>query len=144
VNHLAQSVPAIIWIALLGYVLGRHVTVYRLYDKQLHLVQQIEAEGGIETGSTLVAVNQRVRYLIRILLSVFGILIGIGGIYGVYNQGFGQSVAFGVSVLAYFYLSEAATGYLTIRDKRVIDRLLEIDDERLAAANKEEPDAEDA
>jgi hypothetical protein len=131
VNDLWRYLPAIIWIALLSYVLGRHVTVYRLYDKQLQIVKRIEAQGGIEDGSTLVAINQRVRYLIRILLSVFGILIGIAGTYGVYNPSFGNSVVFGVLVLIYFYGSEAATGYLTIRDKRVLDRLLEIDTVRM-------------
>lgn len=126
-SNAARYLPAIVWVGLLAYVLTRHVKVYRLYDSQLRVVQAIERDGGIETGSTLVAINQRVRYIIRIVLAIFGILIGVGGLYGVYRPGFGQSVAFGISVLTYLYASEAATGYLTIRDKRVIDKLLEID-----------------
>lgn len=126
-NTLARYLPAIIWIALLAFVLSRHIKVYRLYDSQLNIVRQVESAGGIEDGSTLVAVNQRVRYVIRIGLAVAGLLIGAGGVYGVYNPSFGNSVAFGLAVLIYFYGSEAATGYLTIRDERVIARILEID-----------------
>lgn len=126
-SNAARYLPAIIWIILLAFVLTRHVRVYRLYDSQLRIVQKIEEAGGIEDGSTLVAVNQRVRYVIRIALAVAGILIGIGGIFGVYNPTFGNSVVFGIAVLVYFYGSEIATGYLTIRDERVIARILEID-----------------
>ena len=133
---MIRYLPAVVWIVLLSYVLTRHIRVYKLYDRQLKVVRAIEEEGAIETGSTLVAVNQRVRYIIRILLAFFGILIGIGGVYGVYRPGFGRSVAFGIAVISYFYLSEAATGYLTIRDQRVIDRILEIDHANAMAAQE--------
>lgn len=135
-----RYLPALIWIALLTFVLDRHIKVYRLYDIQLRLVRDIERAGEMETGSTLVAVNQRVRYIIRIALAVVGLLIGVGGLYGVYAPGFGNSIIFGLAVLVYFYASEAATGYLTIRDKRVIDRLLEIDSEQAERLRKEAED----
>lgn len=119
--------PAIIWIVLLVFVLSRHIKVYRLYDSQLKIVRKIEEAGGIEDGSTLVAVNQRIRYIVRIFLAVFGIFVGIAGTYGIYRPAFGRSILFGISVIGYFYLSEVATGYLTIRDERVIGRILDID-----------------
>ncbi len=125
--NVVAYLPAIVWIILLVFVLTRHIKVYRLYDSQLKIVRKIEKAGGIEDGSTLVAMNQRVRYVVRICLAVFGILIGIAGIYAIYRPGFGRSVFFGVVVIGYFYLSEAATGYLTIRDERVIGRILDID-----------------
>lgn len=124
---MIRYIPAVVWVALLGFVLVRHVKVYRLYDRQLKLVRQIEADGGVEDGSTLVAYNQRIRYVIRIALAVFGIGIGVAGTYGLYNTTFGTSLAFAIVVLTYFFASEVATGYLTIRDQRVIDYILQID-----------------
>jgi hypothetical protein len=120
-------IPAVVWIVLIAFVLTRHIRVYRKYDQQLKIVRKIEAEGGIEDGSTLVALNQRVRYMVRITLAIAGIGIGFGAIYGIHNSGFGKSALFGLMVLTYFYGSEIATGYLTIRDERVISRILEID-----------------
>ena len=58
---MIRYLPAVVWIVLLSYVLTRHIRVYKLYDRQLKVVRAIEEEGAIETGSTLVAVNQRVR-----------------------------------------------------------------------------------
>lgn len=133
-SEFVRYLPAIIWILLLSFVLTKHVKVYRLYDTQLKIVRRIEYEGGIEDGSTLVAINQRVRYIIRIFLAVTGIGIGIAGVYGTYDRSFGNSVAFGIALLVYFYSSEIATGYLTIRDERVIARILEIDAKESAAA----------
>ena len=127
-NSLAQYLAAFIWIALLVFVLTRHIKVYRMYDRQLHIVKQIEEEGGLEDGSTLVALNQRVRYIVRICLAVEGIVIGFAGVYGIYEPDFGRSLLFGLAVLFYFYGSEVATGYLTIRDERVVESILEIDD----------------
>lgn len=141
--EFARYLPAIIWILLLSFVLTRHLKVYRLYDSQLKIVRQIEREGGMEDGSTLVAVNQRVRYVIRMGLAISGILIGIGGIYGVYKPDFGRSVVFGLTVLAYFYGSEIATGYLTIRDERVIARILEIDNRSRTSATERNTEATD-
>ena len=143
-SEFARYIPAIIWIVLLVYVLTRHVKVYRLYDSQLKIVRRIEKEGGMEDGSTLVAVNQRVRYVIRMGMAVVGILIGFGGIYGVYNPSFGNSVVFGISVLIYFYGSEVATGYLTIRDERVIQKILEIDSQTANVAMDRNTEATDA
>ncbi len=122
-----RYIPSLVWVAILAYVLYRHIQVYRIYDRQLKLVQQAEGSGRIEDGSTLVAVNQRVRYIIRIVLAISGLLIGAGGFYGVYRPGFANSIFFGVAVLGYLYMSEVATGYLTVRDKRVLDQLLEMD-----------------
>lgn len=120
-------VPAVVWIVLLTFVLTRHIKVYRLYDSQLKVVRKIEQAGGIEDGSTLVATNQRVRYIVRIFLAAFGIVLGGAGVYAIYDPGFARSLLFAVAVIGYFYLSEVATGYLTIRDERVIGRILDID-----------------
>lgn len=138
-----RYIPALIWIALLAFVLTRHIKVYRLYDNQLTLVRKIEEAGGIEDGSTLVAVNQRVRYAVRICLATAGIIIGFGALYAVYNDSFGQGLLFGLSVLSYFYLSEAATGYLTIRDERVIGSILKIDDDQRSADLRANTEATD-
>jgi hypothetical protein len=120
-------IPAIIWIAILSFVLTRHIRVYRQYDQQLKIVREMEAAGGMETGSTLVAINQRVRYTVRIGLAVTGIVIGVLALYGVHKPSFSHNIIYGLFVLGYFYASEIATGYLTIRDERVVSRILEID-----------------
>lgn len=124
---LLRVLPAVLWVIIIAYVLRKHVQVYRLYDRQLKLVRAAEAEGATERGSTLVALNQRVRYTIRIILAITGIAIGVASIVAVVSESFGQSVTFTIIVLVYFFASEIATGYLTIRDKRVIDSIMEID-----------------
>lgn len=140
---VTQYFAAFLWIALLVFVLTRHIRVYRMYDRQLHIVRKIEDAGGIEDGSTLVALNQRVRYIVRIGLAVGGIVIGFAGVYGIYQPNFGRSLLFGLSVLVYFYGSEVATGYLTIRDERVVQSILEIDDNQRQTDMRENTKAVD-
>lgn len=124
---MTRYIPVTIWIIILSYVLSRHLQIYRLYNRQYKIVRAIEEAGGIETGSTIVAYNQRARYIVRVGMAALGLGIGVAGAYGVHNPAFGQSVGFGIAVLGYFYLSETATGYLTIRDQRILDRIVELD-----------------
>lgn len=134
---MKQYLPSVLWTLILCYVLTRHIGVYRIYSKQLDLLRAMEGRGTVVKGTEIVAVNLRVRYAIRIVLAIMGILIGVGGILGVYDHALGESTIFTGIVLSYFFGSEIATGYLTIRDKRVIDRLMRID----AAAVTGEGDA---
>lgn len=124
---MIRYLPVSIWVSILSYVLYRHLKLYRVYNRQYKVVRDAELEGGVEVGSAFVAYNQRARYVVRVIMATLGIIIGIAGAYGVHNPTFGASVGFGIVVLAYFYLSETATGYLTIRDQRVLDHILELD-----------------
>lgn len=134
---MIRYLPSLIWIAILSYVTHRHLKLFRIYHRQYRVVRNAELAGAVETGSSFVAYNQRARYVVRVTIAALGLAIGLAGAYGIHNPSFGSSVGFGIIVLSYFYLSETATGYLSIRDQRVLDHILELDAAKTAKCEED-------
>lgn len=125
--NIDAYLPTIVWTVLLLWCLNRHITALRRYSKQARLVKTAEARGHIEQGSTLVAQNQRYRYVVRSVMAVFGVCLGGLGFYAVGHPAIALNPIYGWTVLGYFYVTEALTGWLTVRDLRVLDRIGLID-----------------
>jgi hypothetical protein len=123
------------WIARPGYRISIIYTSIVLVAAVLHarallrfhrMVRHIKIEerlGETKPGSTLFAVNQRFRYLVRIIESAVVMIIGILGLLSVHNPHIILSHNYIRLIITYFVGSVAATGYLTLRDLQVINQI---------------------
>ena len=120
--------PAIVWtlVCIVGAVL--HKRAYGDYSQQVREAREeverimgpvIAASHVADTGLILVAVNQRLRYIIRFIFAINGLAIGIIS----FLPPLAKHPLYGFYVLGYIVLTEGATTYLTWRDLRLLRSL---------------------
>lgn len=103
-----------------------HFRALRRFSKMTRLLRAEEKAGIAPPGSTTFAANQRFRYLMRSVEAIVVLTIGVLAIVATYNPAVQFSPNYIRLVLTYFIGSVLLTGFLTIRDLWVINRVKEL------------------
>lgn len=115
--------PVVVWLTVAVIAGFWHARALIRFTRMVNAVQRDEHLGIAEAGSTLFAVNQRFRYAVRAVENAFALVLGGVGLYAVGHPGLALRPWYAELTLTFFIGSIAATGYLTIRDLRVVDRV---------------------
>ena len=116
---LLKLIPSVVWIVMILVILFRwHLNALRRYHVQMWIA---EKQG--EPRLIVIARNRHFRYLVRCIEAAVALGIGVGGVLAVFLPKAG--VFMGIIALLFFYGSQAATGWLTQRDLRMLDRVEE-------------------
>lgn len=110
-----------------------HGVAWWRFHRIARLIKTAEAEGLAAPGSELVAVNQRFRFAVRVLESLWVVGLGVLICISINHPGIQTNANYQRFVLTYFVGSIVLTGYLTWRDLRVLQRVQRIDAEARAA-----------
>lgn len=124
---------------------GWHLRALVRFNRMVKVVRREELAGTSPEGSTLFAANQRFRYAMRSIEAIVVLTIGTVAILSVKNPSLQLNKNYIRLVLTYFIGSVLLTGYLTVRDLVVIDRVKKLnhteEDDAILASPKEKKDA---
>jgi hypothetical protein len=112
-----------------GVVLASSAWHYRAlyrFDRMTRRLRKEERAGLAAPGSTTFAANQRFRYLMRGIESIIVLAIGILATLSVYHPSIATNPEYTRLVITYFIGSVALTGYLTIRDLWVLNKVRQL------------------
>lgn len=112
------------------------------FHRMVKHVRREEALGQASAGSVLFAENQRFRYIMRAIESLIVFTIGVIAFISVKHPEIALNKEYQRLIITYFVGSILVTGYLTIRDLVVLDRVRKInahleDSVRLAPTRKD-------
>lgn len=96
------------------------------FHRMVRYVRREEALGRASKGSILFAENQRFRYIMRAIESATVLTIGVVAFISVSRPEIALSHWYQRLVITYFVGSILITGYLTVRDLIVLDRVKKI------------------
>lgn len=124
---------------------GWHLRALYRFSKMTQRLRKEERAGLAPPGATTFAANQRFRYLMRALESVVVLAIGILAIVAAYRPEVTLNPNYIRLVLTYFIWSILLTGYLTMRDLWVINKVRALaqdrnDEATLVSAKRKEPE----
>lgn len=108
---------------------GFHTRALFRFIRMVRNVRKDERLGLAEPGSTVFAINQRFRYTVRVCESALIVAVSALGILSIKDTGLRTSHTYIRLVVTYLVGTVVLTGYLTIRDLRVVNFVRRVTDE---------------